>query len=95
MEAVSRPRERGPTRITVKNGTVTPSGTRVTASVGRPITLRIDADTAGEIHVHATPEQQLAFPKGTSTRTLTLSSPGIVDMEDHAPDQVIVQLQVS
>jgi hypothetical protein len=81
--------------IVVKNGTVTPSGDRVKASVGAPITLHIDADTAGEIHVHSSPEQEIAFPRGGSTRRLTIDKPGIVDVEDHALEQVVVQLQVS
>ena len=81
--------------ITIKDGKVTPSGDRVKAKVGEPVTLRIDADTAGEIHVHSTPEQEIEFEKGTSTKKLTIDQPGIVDVEDHALEQVIVQLEVS
>ena len=81
--------------ITIKGGKVTPNGERVKAKVGSPITLKIDADEAGEIHVHSTPEQEIPFVKGTSTKKLTIKQPGIVDVEDHALDQVIVQLQVS
>lgn len=81
--------------ITIKGGTVTPHGDRVDAAVGKPVVLHIDADKAGEIHVHSTPEQHIDFPEGTSTRTLTIDKPGIVDVEDHALDKVIVQLQVS
>jgi hypothetical protein len=81
--------------ITIKGGKVTPNGDRVKAKVGKPITLNIDADKAGEIHVHSTPEQEVPFPKGTSTKKLTISKPGIIDVEDHALNQVIVQLEVS
>jgi len=81
--------------ITIKDGKVTPNGERVKAKVGSPITLKIDADRAGEIHVHSTPEQEIEFAKGTSTKQLTIKQPGIVDVEDHALEQVIVQLQVS
>ncbi len=81
--------------ITIKDGKVTPNGERVKAELGAPVTLRIDADTSGEIHVHSTPEQEIEFEKGTSTHQLTLDQPGIVDVEDHALEQVIVQLQVS
>jgi hypothetical protein len=80
--------------ITIKDGIVTPHGDRVKATVGKPITLHIDADEAGEIHVHSTPEQHIEFGKGTSTKKLTIKQPGIVDVEDHALDKVIVQLQV-
>jgi hypothetical protein len=81
--------------ITIKDGKVTPNGDRVKASVGKPITLHIEAGSAGQIHVHSTPEQEIDFPKGASTKKLTIDKPGIVDVEDHALDQVIVQLQVS
>jgi hypothetical protein len=81
--------------ITIKGGKVTPNGDRVKAKVDKPITLHIDADTAGEIHVHSTPEQEIEFEKGTSTKKLTIKKPGIVDVEDHALDQVIVQLEVT
>lgn len=81
--------------VTLKDGTVTPNGERVKAKVGSPITLKIDADKAGEIHVHSTPEQHIEFPRGHSTKRLTIKQPGIVDVEDHALDKVIVQLQVS
>jgi hypothetical protein len=81
--------------ITVKDGKVTPNGDRVKSKVGEPVTLKIDADTSGEIHVHSTPEQEIKFDQGTSTKKLTIDQPGIVDIEDHELDQVIVQLQVS
>jgi len=81
--------------ITIKDGKVTPNGDRVKAKVGEPVILKIDADVAGEIHVHSTPEQELEFDEGTSTKKLTIEQPGIVDVEDHALDQVIVQLEVS
>jgi len=80
--------------IVIKDGKVTPNGDRVTADVDTPITLHIEADTSGELHVHSTPEQEIAFDKGTSTKTLMIKQPGIVDVEDHELEQVIVQLQV-
>jgi hypothetical protein len=82
-------------QITLEGDTVIPHGDRVDAEVGRPVVLHIDADKAGEIHVHSTPEQHIDFPEGTSTRTITIDKPGIVDVEDHTLDTVIVQLQVS
>jgi hypothetical protein len=80
--------------ITIKDGKVSPNGDRVKARIGKPITLNIDADTAGELHVHSTPEQELEFDKGTSTKRLTIEQPGIVDVEDHGLEQIIVQLEV-
>lgn len=82
-------------QVTFKGDSVTPNGDRVKVKLGIPVVLRIDADKAGEIHVHSTPEQEIKFDKGTSTKKLTIDQPGIVDVEDHTLDQVIVQLQVS
>ena len=81
--------------ITIKAGKVTPNGDRVKATVGAPVTLHIDADKPGELHVHSSPEQEIAFEAGTSTKQVTIDRPGIVDVEDHALEQVIVQLEVS
>jgi hypothetical protein len=80
--------------ISIQGGKVDPSGERVKAEVGEPVTLNIDAEKAGELHVHSTPEQEIAFPAGRSTKKLTIDQPGIVDVEDHELEQVIVQLQV-
>ena len=81
-------------KVTIRGDTVSPNGTRVKVKKGEPITLQIDADTAGEIHVHSTPEQEIAFDEGRSMKKLTITQPGIVDVEDHALEQVIVQLEV-
>lgn len=80
--------------ITIKGGQVTPNGDRVKAKAGEPVTLRITADTAGEMHVHSTPEQRVEFARGTSTERLIIDKPGIVDVEDHGLGQVVVQLEV-
>ena len=80
--------------ITIRGDTVTPNGKRIEVDKGEPVTLQIDADTAGELHVHSTPEREIAFDEGRSTRKLTIDQPGIVDVEEHALEQVIVQLEV-
>jgi hypothetical protein len=81
--------------VTVRGNTVTPNGDRVKASVGEPVTLVVDADRAGELHVHSTPEQELEYSKGRTTLHVTIDKPGIVDVEDHVADVVVVQLEVS
>jgi hypothetical protein len=81
--------------ITLKNGTVTPDGVEVKVEAGKPIKLHITADKAGELHVHSSPEQHIEFDKGTTDKTLTIKQPGVVDVEDHEMDKLIVQLQVS
>lgn len=81
-------------RISVTGDSVDPTGSRVDVDKGKPVTLLITATKAGELHVHSTPEQHVEFPAGTSAATLTLDQPGVVDVEDHALDKLIVQLEV-
>lgn len=80
--------------ITFSGDTVTPNGERLEAEVGTPITFHITAEEAGELHVHSSPEQELAYPAGESDVSLTIDQPGIVDVESHDLDQVVVQLEV-
>jgi hypothetical protein len=80
--------------VTFKGGSVTPNGERVEASVGKPIELVVTADEPGEIHVHSSPEQQLPYGEGTTTLRFTIEQPGVVDVESHALEKTIVQLEV-
>ena len=82
--------------VTFSGDSVTPNGDRVEVSMGQPIELKVTADAPGEIHVHSSPEQELAYDKGTrppSTSSRS-SSPGIVDVESHSLEKTIVQLEV-
>jgi hypothetical protein len=82
--------------VTFEGGTVTPNGERVTVDVGQPVELEITADEAGEIHVHSDPEQTLDYDEGTSTVTIeALDQPGVVDVESHDLEVIVVQLEVS
>ena len=80
--------------ITFDGDTVTPNGERIDAEVGKPVTLKIDADAPGELHVHSTPEQEIAYDAGTSTHEVTFDQPGIVDIESHHLEKVVVQVEV-
>lgn len=80
--------------VTVSGDTVTPSGERVDAKVGEEIILHITADAPGEIHVHSSPEQEFEYEAGTTDLPLTIDQPGLVDVESHTLDMVIVQLEV-
>jgi hypothetical protein len=94
-EKPTKPKPAGTTiDISIQGDTVNPNGSRVKVKRGEPVTLRIDADSPGELHVHSTPEQELEFGEGVSTKKLTIDQPGIVDVEDHDLEQVIVQLEV-
>jgi uncharacterized lipoprotein len=81
--------------VKVQGDKVTPNGERVKAKVGKPVTINVSANRAGELHVHSTPEQELEYRKGKTTLNVTIDKPGIVDVEDHIADVVVVQLEVS
>jgi hypothetical protein len=82
--------------VTFEGDTVTPNGERVEVETGQPVELNITADAAGEIHVHSDPEQTLDYDEGTSTLEIeAIDQPGVVDVESHELDVVIVQLEVS
>jgi hypothetical protein len=81
--------------ITFASGDVTPKAKRMKIDAGEPITLNITADEPGELHIHSSPEQELAYEKGTHSYELTIDRPGLVDVESHDLEVVIVQLEVS
>ncbi len=80
--------------VTFEGGDVDPSGERVDVGVNQPVELVVTADEPGEIHVHSTPEQELEYAAGTTTLQLTIDKPGVVDVESHDLEKVIVQLEV-
>ena len=81
--------------ITIEGDTVTPNGDRVDVGVDQKIELVVKADAAGEIHVHSDPEQELEYGSGTTTlKEFTIDKPGIVEVESHALEKTIVQLEV-
>jgi hypothetical protein len=82
--------------VTISGDSVTPNGERVDVAVGQEIELKVTADEPGEIHVHSSPEQELEYKAGETTLTIPgIDKPGTVDVESHALEKVIVQLEVS
>lgn len=81
--------------ISITGDQVDPSGETVEVPLGETVTLVITADRPGELHIHSTPEQELAFEAGTSSHELDFDQPGVVAIEDHDLDKVIVNLEVS
>jgi hypothetical protein len=80
--------------ITFENGEVTPNGERVEVEPGQPIDLEVIADAPGTIHVHSDPEQEFDYDTGTETFELEIDRPGVVEVESHELEQIIVQLEV-
>jgi hypothetical protein len=80
--------------ITFKGDSVDPAGVEKKVTAGKPITLHIVADKPGELHVHSSPEQEIEYAAGTSDKRLTIDRPGIVEVESHDLEQLIVVLEV-
>ena len=84
----------GAVEIEIEGSSVEPNGRRVRVDAGVPVRLEIESDRAGELHVHSTPEQTIGFPRGKSVREITVDTPGVVDVEEHESDKVLLQLEV-
>jgi hypothetical protein len=80
--------------VTIKGDEIVPAGERVQATAGEPVHIVVTSDREGELHVHSSPEQELAYEAGTTELDVTIDKPGIVEIEDHVADVLIVQLEV-
>lgn len=80
--------------ITREGDVFTPNGERVELEVDQTLVLTLTSDEAGEMHVHSTPEQEIAYDAGTSEHEITIDRPGVVEVESHDPDVVVLQLEV-
>ncbi len=80
--------------VSREGGSFTPNGERVELGIGQALVLTIEADEAGEIHVHSTPEQDISYDAGTSEHEIVIDRPGVVEVESHDPDLILLQLEV-
>ena len=82
--------------VTFDGDTVTPSGAEETVPQGSDIELVVEADKPGELHVHSSPEQEFEYGAGTTTIPVKLANepPGVVDIESHDLDQVVIRLTI-
>lgn len=80
--------------VTREGDSFTPNGERVELEIGQTLDLTITSDTAGEFHVHSTPEQEIAYDAGTSEHEITIDRPGVVEVESHEPASIVLQLEV-
>lgn len=76
-------------------GDEAPEVQRVPVAVGEKVEIVIKSDQAGELHVHSDPEEELEYEAGTTTLTVTVDQPGVVDIERHEPEALVLQLEVS
>jgi len=80
--------------VSVEGDTVTPNAETLEVEAGEPLTLRISSDRAGELHVHAKPEQYVDFEEGNTETELVIETPGSVEIEEHESGAVIALLTV-
>jgi hypothetical protein len=80
--------------VTREGDSFTPNGERVELGIDQTLVLTIEADAAGELHVHSTPEQEIAYDAGTSEHEIVIDRPGVVEVESHEPDVILLQLEV-
>lgn len=80
--------------VTVEGDTITPEGERIEVPVGEPFTLSITSDRDGEMHLHSAPEVSVDFGPGETTQEITIDVPGLVEMEEHDADALVVTLEV-
>lgn len=96
-DATASPRTEGDSLVVPvarDDDTFSPNGERVDVAVGQTLVLEVTADEAGELHVHSTPEQEIAYETGTSEHEITIDTPGVVEVESHDPDSIVLQLEV-
>lgn len=86
----------GATTIAVhfQGDTVEPLGKKVELEVGQKLVLDIHADAKGELHVHSSPEQEIEYPAGESKAEIVIDRPGVVEVESHTLDKLVLQLEV-
>lgn len=80
--------------ITITEDSVSPMGERFEVEAGEPFDVEITSDREGSLHVHSSPEQEWEFIEGTTELEATVDQPGVVEVEMHDPDLVVLQLEV-
>ena len=80
--------------VTVQGDQVSPQAEVVEADIDKPITLQIQSDRAGEMHVHSSPEQYVDFGPGSTTAQITFENPGAIDVEEHDTGALVLKLLV-
>ena len=75
-------------------GSAAPATERVAVDAGEKVELVVKSDEPGELHVHSDPEQVLEYTAGTTSLMVTLDQPGVVDVERHEPEALVLQLEV-
>ena len=94
-EATTAAAPAGPSlAVTIDGDEITPNAEELTVTAGEPIAITFTSDRAGELHVHAKPEQYVEFGEGTTTAELVVDVPGSVEVEEHETGAVVALVEV-
>ncbi|VXC15111.1 hypothetical protein [Nocardioides sp. AX2bis] len=80
--------------VEIAGDDISPNAAELEVGVGDSITVSVESDRAGELHVHSTPEQYVEFEAGEMTQELTFTTPGTVEVEDHDTGDVVAFVDV-
>ena len=80
--------------MTVQGDQVSPQAEVIEADIDKPITLQIQSDRAGEMHVHSSPEQYVEFGPGSTTAEIRFENPGAIDVEEHDSGALVLKILV-
>lgn len=80
--------------VTIKGDEVTPVAEKVNVGLGQPVKLKVTSDRAAELHVHSDPEHEFEVKPGKHTYAFTLDTPGVVDVEEHESDSLVLRIVV-
>jgi hypothetical protein len=70
--------------VIVEGGNVTPTNAELRAKTKQPIIIRINSDTADQLHVHSNPEHNFTVePRSGQSFQFTVDVPGQVEVELH------------
>lgn len=80
--------------VVIAGEKVSPNAQEIALGVGEPLTVTVDSNRAGELHVHSKPEQYVEFNQGASEHELVIKTPGEVEVEDHETGAVVALIEV-
>jgi hypothetical protein len=80
--------------VSIHGRKVLPNAQTITVEAGRPLTVSVESDRDGELHVHSKPEQYVEFEQGVSEHRLVIKTPGSVEIEEHDTGAVVALLTV-
>lgn len=80
--------------MSIDGAEVTPQAEAIQVGVDQLLRLAVSSDRAGELHVHANPEQTASFTPGQSRVDLRFDKPGQVDIEEHESGVLILRVLV-